>query len=59
VGITTSGLAKNQQLIQAIRPRIVLVEEAAEVFEPHILTSLSKVSAQWIVAQVNTTVTNR
>lgn len=43
VGITTSGLARTQSLIQAIRPRICIVEEAAEVFEAHVLTSLCKV----------------
>eukprot|EP00967_Tisochrysis_lutea_P064803 scaffold84069_cov17-Tisochrysis_lutea.AAC.1 len=49
VGITTSGLAKMQPLIQAVRPRIVLVEEAAEVLEGHILTSLSKYTEHLIL----------
>ncbi|CAI5506821.1 unnamed protein product, partial [Closterium sp. Naga37s-1] len=41
VGMTTSGVAKMQRLIMALGPRVVIVEEAAEVLEAHILTSLT------------------
>ncbi|CAI5953182.1 unnamed protein product [Closterium sp. NIES-65] len=41
VGMTTSGVAKMQHLITALGPRVIIVEEAAEVLEAHILTSLT------------------
>ncbi|CAI5492240.1 unnamed protein product, partial [Closterium sp. Naga37s-1] len=41
VGMTTSGVAKMQRLITALGPRVIVVEEAAEVLEAHILTSLT------------------
>jgi len=41
IGMTTSGAAKHRQLLQRVKPRIVIVEEAAEVFEAHIVTSLT------------------
>ncbi|CAI7840806.1 unnamed protein product, partial [Closterium sp. NIES-54] len=41
VGMTTSGVAKMQRLITALGPRVIIVEEAAEVLEAHILTSLT------------------
>ncbi|NXB12477.1 ZNFX1 protein, partial [Cnemophilus loriae] len=42
VGMTTTGAAKYRQLLQFIEPRIVIVEEAAEVLEAHTITTLSK-----------------
>jgi hypothetical protein len=36
VGMTTSGLARSQALVKALEPRVVLVEEAAEVFEAQV-----------------------
>ena len=42
VGMTTTGAAKNAKLIKRLQPRIILVEEAAEVLEAHILASLSE-----------------
>ncbi|NXM69663.1 ZNFX1 protein, partial [Serilophus lunatus] len=42
VGMTTTGAAKYRQILQSIEPRIVIVEEAAEVLEAHIITTLSK-----------------
>lgn len=39
--MTTTGCAKNSDLLKGITFPIVIVEEAAEVFEAHILTSLS------------------
>nr|CAD7431768.1 unnamed protein product [Timema monikensis] len=42
VGMTTTGAARLQPLLQALRPTIVIVEEAAEVLESHIVVSLTK-----------------
>ncbi|XP_072206179.1 NFX1-type zinc finger-containing protein 1 isoform X2 [Excalfactoria chinensis] len=42
VGMTTTGAAKFRQILQKIEPRIVIVEEAAEVLEAHTITTLSK-----------------
>lgn len=40
VGMTTTAVSKYQQLLKDLRPEIVIVEEAAEVLEAHILTAL-------------------
>ncbi|NXP66262.1 ZNFX1 protein, partial [Chloropsis cyanopogon] len=42
VGMTTTGAAKYRRILQFIEPRIVIVEEAAEVLEAHTITTLSK-----------------
>ncbi|XP_046988818.1 NFX1-type zinc finger-containing protein 1-like [Schistocerca americana] len=42
VGLTTSGAARKQSLLQELKPRIVIVEEAAEVLESHVVISLTK-----------------
>ncbi|KAI6651703.1 NFX1-type zinc finger-containing protein 1 [Oopsacas minuta] len=42
IGMTTTGAAKNAKLIKRLEPRVIVVEEAAEVLEAHILTSLSE-----------------
>ena len=41
VGMTTSGAARYHSVLQRIAPKIVVIEEAAEVLEAHIITSLS------------------
>ncbi|XP_048585567.1 NFX1-type zinc finger-containing protein 1-like isoform X2 [Nematostella vectensis] len=41
IGMTTTGAAKNHEFLQEIKPRVVIVEEAAEVMEAHIVTALS------------------
>ena len=41
IGMTTTGAAKHNHILRSVHPRVVVVEEAAEIFEPHILTSLS------------------
>lgn len=41
IGMTTTGAAKHNHILKSVHPRVVVVEEAAEIFEPHILTSLS------------------
>lgn len=40
VGMTTTGVSMNQDLIVGLRPRIVLIEEAAEILEPQLLACL-------------------
>ena len=42
VGMTTSCAARYQSMLQRISPKIVIIEEAAEVMEAHIITSLSR-----------------
>ncbi|KAH9515716.1 hypothetical protein Btru_011807 [Bulinus truncatus] len=42
VGMTTTGAAKNRKVLAGVGPRIVVVEEAAEVLEAHIITALSQ-----------------
>ncbi|XP_078092539.1 NFX1-type zinc finger-containing protein 1 isoform X1 [Mustelus asterias] len=41
VGMTTTGAAKYRKVLQELQPRIVVVEEAAEVLEAHLITTLS------------------
>ena len=41
IAMTTSGAARYQSVLCDIGPRIVIVEEAAEVLEAHIIASLS------------------
>ncbi|KAE8575514.1 hypothetical protein XENTR_v10003856 [Xenopus tropicalis] len=41
IGMTTTGAAKYRKILQEVKPRIVIVEEAAEVLEAHIITTLS------------------
>ncbi|KAJ7333532.1 NFX1-type zinc finger-containing protein 1 [Desmophyllum pertusum] len=41
VGMTTTGAAKHRELLGKLQPRITIVEEAAEVLESHIVTSLT------------------
>ncbi|RHZ77870.1 hypothetical protein Glove_169g29 [Diversispora epigaea] len=48
IGMTTSGAAKYHELIKKIGPKIIICEEAGEVLEAHILTSLTK-SAQHLI----------
>ena len=48
VGMTTTGAAKHHHILQNIHPKIVIFEEAAEIFESHIITSLP-VSVQQLI----------
>ena len=41
VGMTTTGAAEYHSLIQDLKPKIVIIEEAAEILEAHVVTSLS------------------
>ena len=49
IGMTTSCAARYQAVLRDIGPRIVIVEEAAEVLEAHIVTTLSKGCEQLIL----------
>ncbi|KAK2915291.1 NFX1-type zinc finger-containing protein 1 [Channa argus] len=42
IGMTTTGAAKFRTILQEVRPRLVIVEEAAEVLEAHTITTLSQ-----------------
>ncbi|XP_050406862.2 NFX1-type zinc finger-containing protein 1 [Patella vulgata] len=42
IAMTTSGAARYHTILQEISPRITIVEEAAEVLEGHIITSLTE-----------------
>ncbi|KAL3847673.1 hypothetical protein ACJMK2_018572 [Sinanodonta woodiana] len=42
IGMTTTGAAKYQSILQEIRPRIIVVEEAAEVLEAHVIATLNR-----------------
>ena len=39
IGVTTSGLARNIDLLQRVRAKVMLCEEAGEVLEAHTLTA--------------------
>ncbi|XP_021369417.1 NFX1-type zinc finger-containing protein 1-like [Mizuhopecten yessoensis] len=41
IAMTTTGAARYQDVLKEIGPRIVIIEEAAEVLETHIITALS------------------
>ena len=42
IAMTTTGSARYHTILKDIGPRIVIIEEAAEVFESHIVSSLSR-----------------
>ena len=49
VGMTTTGAAKYHHILKEINPKIIIIEEAAEVFESHVITSLSPSVQQLIL----------
>ena len=49
IGVTTTGAAKYRSILQRVKPRIVVVEEAAEVLESHVITTLSNDCQQLIL----------
>jgi superfamily I DNA and/or RNA helicase len=49
IGCTTTAAAKYVQALQSISPGILLVEEAGEILESHILTALSPDTKQLIL----------
>ena len=40
IGVTTTGLARNLDVLRRVRAKVVLIEEAGEVLEAHTLTAL-------------------
>ncbi|KAM6979789.1 NFX1-type zinc finger-containing protein 1 [Aplochiton taeniatus] len=42
IGMTTTGAARMRRSIQEVGPRVVIVEEAAEVLEAHTITTLNE-----------------
>lgn len=52
VGITTTGGARLQSVLQALKCRIVVVEEAAEILESHIVTSVTGIYTSIIFSVV-------
>ena len=42
IGMTTTGAARYRHILQRLQSQIVIVEEAAEVLEAHIVTTLSR-----------------
>ncbi|EED11898.1 nonsense-mediated mRNA decay protein, putative [Talaromyces stipitatus ATCC 10500] len=40
IGVTTTGLARNLNMLRRLKSKVVLCEEAGEVLEPHLLTAL-------------------
>ncbi|ODM89129.1 NFX1-type zinc finger-containing protein 1 [Orchesella cincta] len=49
IGMTTTGAAKNHLLLEIAKPQIVVIEEAAEILEAHIVTSLTEDCNQLIL----------
>ena len=49
VGMTTTGAAKYNHILSRIYPKVVIIEEAAEVFEAHVFTSLTPSVQQLIM----------
>jgi len=49
VGMTTTGAAKYHTILQKLRPKIVIFEEAAEILESHIITTLTASTQQVIM----------
>ncbi|PGH11549.1 hypothetical protein AJ79_04807 [Helicocarpus griseus UAMH5409] len=49
IGCTTTAAAKYVQQIQAVSPGVLLVEEAGEILESHILTALGPETKQMIL----------
>ena len=41
IGMTTTGAAQYQHILHLVKPKIVIVEEAAEVLESHIVSTLN------------------
>ena len=49
VGCTTTGAAKYARLIRAAKPDVIIVEEAGEILESHILTALAPTVKQLVL----------
>jgi hypothetical protein len=49
IGCTTTGAAKYTESIRAARPDVLLVEEAGEILESHVITALAEQMKQMIL----------
>ncbi|KAI1716014.1 AAA domain-containing protein [Ditylenchus destructor] len=49
IGMTTTGAAKHQAALLSLKPRIVIVEEAAEILEAHLLACLTLACEHFIL----------
>ena len=49
VGLTTTGAAKYQSLVRQLGARVLLMEEAAEVLEAHVIASLAPSTQQLLL----------
>jgi hypothetical protein len=49
IGCTTSGVAIRKDLLETLQPGVLLVEEAGEILEAHVLTSLAQRSKHVIL----------
>ena len=49
IGMTTTGAAKYQHILQRLKPKIIVVEEAAEVLESHVVSCLTAATQQLIL----------
>jgi len=49
IGCTTTGAAKFAQDIHAAKPDVLLIEEAGEILESHVLTAMSENTSQVIL----------
>lgn len=49
IGCTTTSASKNMALLKAFRPTCILVEEAGEILEPHVLAALCPSTEQLIL----------
>ncbi|KAK3949502.1 stage V sporulation protein K [Pseudoneurospora amorphoporcata] len=49
IGCTTTGAAKYSSLIRAAKPDVILVEEAGEILESHVLTAMAPSVKQLIL----------
>ncbi|KAM6493099.1 P-loop containing nucleoside triphosphate hydrolase protein [Amanita muscaria] len=49
IGCTTTAAAKYAELLQSVSPSVLLVEEAGEILESHILTALGREKNQLIL----------
>ncbi|KAI1733344.1 AAA domain-containing protein [Ditylenchus destructor] len=49
IGMTTTGAAKHQAALLSLKPRIVIVEEAAEILEAHLMACLTPACEHFIL----------
>ena len=49
IGVTMTGVAKFNMLLRRVNYEIVVIEEAAEVLEAHLITTLSPSTKQLIL----------